>query len=99
MSFLGKGRKSDLIELGTELGVTIPPEAVIVNIKRLITSSENYDEEFVKQVFERIKERIKREENERLKKENEKLEKEKKRQRQMKLKRKRKSKELLNWKN
>ncbi|GIY65220.1 hypothetical protein CEXT_769071 [Caerostris extrusa] len=29
MSFLGKGRKSDLIELGTELGVTIPPEAVI----------------------------------------------------------------------
>ncbi|GIY93407.1 hypothetical protein CEXT_327451 [Caerostris extrusa] len=69
MSFLGKGRKSDLIELGTELGVTIPPEAVIVNIKRLITSSENYDEEFVKQIFERIiEERIKREENERLEK-------------------------------
>ncbi|GIX98002.1 uncharacterized protein CEXT_128001 [Caerostris extrusa] len=66
MSFLGKGRKSDLIELGTELGVTIPPEAIIVNIKRLTTSSENYDEEFVKQVFERIiEERIKREENER----------------------------------
>ncbi|GIY01530.1 hypothetical protein CEXT_264301 [Caerostris extrusa] len=62
-------RKSDLIELGTELGVTIPPEAVIVNIKRLITNSENYDEEFVKQVFERIiEERIKREENERLEK-------------------------------
>ncbi|GIY91904.1 hypothetical protein CEXT_359291, partial [Caerostris extrusa] len=61
MSFLGNGRKSDLIELGTELGVTIPPEAVIVNIKRLITSSENYDEEFVKQVFERIiQERIKK---------------------------------------
>ncbi|GIX97633.1 hypothetical protein CEXT_727211 [Caerostris extrusa] len=68
-----KGRKSDLIELGTELGVTIPPEAVIANIKRLIISSENYDEEFVKQVFERIiEERIKREENERLEKENEK---------------------------
>ncbi|GIY63393.1 hypothetical protein CEXT_148581 [Caerostris extrusa] len=61
--------KSDLIELGTELGVTI----TIVNIKRLITSSENYDEEFVKQVFERIiEERIKREENERLEEENEK---------------------------
>ncbi|GIY31840.1 hypothetical protein CEXT_231851 [Caerostris extrusa] len=67
MSFLGKGRKSDRIELGTELGVTIPPEAVIANIKRLITSNENYDEGFVKQVFERIiEERIKREENERL---------------------------------
>ncbi|GIY95480.1 hypothetical protein CEXT_518731 [Caerostris extrusa] len=73
MSFLGKGRKSDLIEFGTELGVTILPEAVIVSIKRLITSNENYDEEFVKQVFERIiQERIKRQENERLEKENEK---------------------------
>ncbi|GIX78747.1 hypothetical protein CEXT_311351 [Caerostris extrusa] len=62
MSFLGKGRKSDRIELGTELDVTIPPEAVIVNIKRLITSSENYDE-FAKQVFERkIEERIKKRE-------------------------------------
>ncbi|GIX98904.1 hypothetical protein CEXT_204141 [Caerostris extrusa] len=73
MLFLGKSRKSDLIELGTELGVTIPLEVVIANIKRLITSSETYDEEFVKQVFERIiEERIKREENERLEKEKEK---------------------------
>ncbi|GIX86239.1 hypothetical protein CEXT_725261 [Caerostris extrusa] len=71
MSFLVKCRKSNLIELGTEPGVTIPPEAVIANIKRLITSSENYDEEFVKQVFERIiEERIKREENERMENEN-----------------------------
>ncbi|GIY33644.1 hypothetical protein CEXT_236061 [Caerostris extrusa] len=31
MSFLGEGRKSDLIELGIELGITIPPEAVIKN--------------------------------------------------------------------
>ncbi|GIY98134.1 hypothetical protein CEXT_361281 [Caerostris extrusa] len=73
MSFLRKGLKRDLIELRTEIGVTIPPETVIVNIKKLITSSENYDEEFVKQIFERIiEERIKREENERFEKENEK---------------------------
>jgi len=70
MSFLGKGRKNDLIELANELGEIIPPEAVVVTIKNIIINSKNYEESFVKEVFERIiEERLKREENEKLEKE------------------------------
>ncbi|GIY50311.1 synapse-associated protein 1 [Caerostris extrusa] len=65
ISFLGKGRKSDLIEFATEIGGTIPPETFIVDIKKIITSNKNYDKEFIKKDFERIiQKRIKKEENE-----------------------------------
>lgn len=65
MSFLGKGRKNDLIELASEIGETVPPNAVVIEIKNIITKSKNYEETFVKQILERIiEERIQREENE-----------------------------------
>ncbi|GIZ03236.1 TD and POZ domain-containing protein 4 [Caerostris extrusa] len=65
--FLGKGHKSDLIELATEIGETIISEAIIANIKDIIADSKSYDEEFVVQVFEIIiEEKVKRKQNEKL---------------------------------
>lgn len=54
MAFLGKGRKADLLDLANELGVTASAEMVIAEIKTAITSSKDYDEDFVKVLFETI---------------------------------------------
>ncbi|GFV62082.1 retrovirus-related Pol polyprotein from transposon 297 [Trichonephila clavipes] len=51
MAFLGRSRKEDLRMLATELGLTPSDNLKIIELKDLITNSDRYDEEFVKDVF------------------------------------------------
>ena len=48
MSYLAKVKKCDLITLGEELGIDIPPNAKVTSLVKLIKESEDFDEEFVK---------------------------------------------------
>ncbi|XP_035224031.1 uncharacterized protein LOC118196690 [Stegodyphus dumicola] len=54
MSYLGKGRKQDLINLSVELGLEVPPNAKIQDLKNLIVQSPQYDEKFVEATLESI---------------------------------------------
>ncbi|GFQ72687.1 uncharacterized protein TNCT_392471 [Trichonephila clavata] len=51
MAFLGRSRKDDLILLATELGLAPSDNLKIIELKDLITKSDGYDEEFVKNVL------------------------------------------------
>ncbi|GFU51546.1 retrovirus-related Pol polyprotein from transposon 297 [Trichonephila clavipes] len=48
MAFLGSSRKEDLRMLATELGLAPSDNLKIIELKDLITNSDRYDEEFVK---------------------------------------------------
>ncbi|GFY65560.1 uncharacterized protein TNIN_298451 [Trichonephila inaurata madagascariensis] len=51
MAFLGRSRKDDLRMLVTELGLAPSDNLKIIELKDLITNSDRYDEEFVKDVL------------------------------------------------
>ncbi|GFT42205.1 retrovirus-related Pol polyprotein from transposon 297 [Trichonephila clavipes] len=51
MAFLGRPRKEDLRMLATELGLAPSDNLKIIELKDLITNSDRYDEEFVKDVL------------------------------------------------
>ncbi|GFT19383.1 retrovirus-related Pol polyprotein from transposon 297 [Trichonephila clavipes] len=51
MAFLGRSRKEDLRMLATELGLAPSDNLKIIELKDLITNSDRYDEEFVKDVL------------------------------------------------
>ncbi|GFQ78801.1 hypothetical protein TNCT_382861 [Trichonephila clavata] len=51
MAFLGRSRKEDLRMLATELGLAPSDNLKIIELKDLITDSDGYDEEFVKDVL------------------------------------------------
>ncbi|GFY47003.1 hypothetical protein TNIN_49381 [Trichonephila inaurata madagascariensis] len=51
MAFLGRTRKDDLRMLTTELGLAPSYNLKITELKGLITNSDRYDEEFVKDVL------------------------------------------------
>ncbi len=48
MAFLGRARKGDWIVLAQELGIEILEEYRILDLRKLITKHERYEEEFVK---------------------------------------------------
>lgn len=48
MAFLGKGKKCDLTILAQEMGITVPSDARVFQIKDLITKSDNFDESYVR---------------------------------------------------
>nr|XP_042913112.1 uncharacterized protein LOC122273114 [Parasteatoda tepidariorum] len=54
MTFFGKARKEDLILLASELGEDVTPDLKIIDLKKVITSSDNYEEEFVKEMLNTI---------------------------------------------
>ncbi|GFY07450.1 retrovirus-related Pol polyprotein from transposon 297 [Trichonephila clavipes] len=51
MAFLGRSRKEDLRMLATELGLAQSDNLKIIELKDLITNSDRYDEEFVKDML------------------------------------------------
>ncbi|GFY11488.1 retrovirus-related Pol polyprotein from transposon 297 [Trichonephila clavipes] len=51
MAFLGRSRKEDLRMLATELGLAPSDNLKIIELKDLITNSDRYDEEFVKDML------------------------------------------------
>ncbi|GFV86659.1 retrovirus-related Pol polyprotein from transposon 297 [Trichonephila clavipes] len=51
MAILGRSRKDDLRMLATELGLAPSDNLKIIELKDLITNSDRYDEEFVKDVL------------------------------------------------
>ncbi|GFR18358.1 hypothetical protein TNCT_445411 [Trichonephila clavata] len=51
MAFLGRSSKEDLRMLATELGLAPSDNLKIIELKDLITNSDGYDEEFVKDVL------------------------------------------------
>ncbi|GFW59117.1 SCAN box domain-containing protein [Trichonephila clavipes] len=54
MVFLGKGKKQDMLQLAEELGINATLNMTVPSIKIAITSSEGYEEEFVKNLYERL---------------------------------------------
>ena len=54
MAFLGKGRKEDLIALALEMGLSADVNMKVMELKDLITTSKNYEDEFIKGVFNTI---------------------------------------------
>ncbi|GFV13030.1 SCAN box domain-containing protein [Trichonephila clavipes] len=77
MAYLAKGNKPDLLSVCEEMGVEIDPSSKVVDIKKLILSSESYVEEEMKIILDRVisdrkeQERSKQEEKEREEKERE----------------------------
>ncbi|GFT27353.1 hypothetical protein TNCV_3425721 [Trichonephila clavipes] len=51
MAFLGRSKKEDLRMLATELGLAPSDNLKIIELKDLITNSDTYDEEFVKDML------------------------------------------------
>ncbi|GFX65131.1 retrovirus-related Pol polyprotein from transposon 17.6 [Trichonephila clavipes] len=62
MAFLGKGKKQDMFQLAEELGINTILNMTVPSIKIAITNSEDYEEEFVKNLYETIIVNGKREE-------------------------------------
>ena len=56
MSYLARVKKCNLITLGEELGIDIPPNTKVTSLVKLIKESEDFDEEFVKCRLEIIQE-------------------------------------------
>lgn len=54
MAFLGKGKKSQLQQLAEILEIPITKNETISQLKNLITTSPDYDEAFVKEIFNNI---------------------------------------------
>ncbi|GFX78987.1 uncharacterized protein TNCV_3912751 [Trichonephila clavipes] len=74
MAYLGKGRREDLFVLATELNLKFDKSMTIATLKDLIISSEDYDEELIKNIHSTIVEdRKAREENLRIEEQKEKL--------------------------
>ena len=62
MSFLSKAKKCDLVVIGEELGEKVSGELKIIDLKQIIVKSENYEEEFVRNLCEStINERLEKE--------------------------------------
>ncbi|KAG8185258.1 hypothetical protein JTE90_023871 [Oedothorax gibbosus] len=65
MSFLGKGKKQDLLVVCEELGEKVDHLSKVPEIKKVIVGSESYDQIEVKVMLDRIiEERLRNEENE-----------------------------------
>ncbi|GFR21010.1 hypothetical protein TNCT_552881 [Trichonephila clavata] len=62
MAYLGKARKSDLLEICEEIGVEVDSSSKVVEIKKLILSSEFYQEDEVKIILDRLIENRKQQE-------------------------------------
>ncbi|GFS41812.1 retrovirus-related Pol polyprotein from transposon 412 [Trichonephila inaurata madagascariensis] len=62
MAFLGKGKKQDILQLSEELGINAALNMTVPSIKIAITNREDYEEEFVKNLYETIIANRKREE-------------------------------------
>ncbi|GFY06866.1 hypothetical protein TNCV_482701 [Trichonephila clavipes] len=74
MAYLGKGRREDLFVLATELNLKFDKSMTIATLKDLIISSEDYDEELIKNIHSTIVEdRKAREENLRIEEQKENL--------------------------
>ncbi|GFV62538.1 hypothetical protein TNCV_3867191 [Trichonephila clavipes] len=54
MTFLGKGKKQDMLQLAEELGINAALNMTVPSIKIAITNSEGYEEEYVKNLYETI---------------------------------------------
>ncbi|CAL1287042.1 unnamed protein product [Larinioides sclopetarius] len=54
MAFLGRSKKVDLQCLAEELGETVMKDMKVVDLKKKILGSTKYEEEFVKELLERI---------------------------------------------
>ncbi|GFQ70215.1 uncharacterized protein TNCT_268381 [Trichonephila clavata] len=54
MAYLGKGRREDLFVLATELNLRFDKSMTIATLKDLITGSEGYDEELIKNLHTTI---------------------------------------------
>ncbi|CAL1282026.1 unnamed protein product [Larinioides sclopetarius] len=54
MAFLGRSKKVDLQCLAEELGETVTKDMKVVDLKKKILGSTEYEEEFVKELLERI---------------------------------------------
>lgn len=54
MAFLGRGRKPDLIKLAETLDLEVNARMTILEIKGVITSSDEYDEKYVETLFDTI---------------------------------------------
>lgn len=54
MAFLGRGRKADLIKLANNLELTLTGSETILQLKDKIVSDENFDSDFVENMFEAI---------------------------------------------
>lgn len=62
MAFLCKAKKCDLFEIAEELGEEVSEDLKVIELKRKIVDSENYEEEFVKNLCEStVNARIERE--------------------------------------
>ncbi|CAL1288441.1 unnamed protein product [Larinioides sclopetarius] len=84
MAFLGRSKKVDLQCLAEELGETVTKDMKVVDLKKKILGSTEYEEEFVKELLERIvnerEEEIKRQNELESKRQENEFELEKKRQ-------------------
>ncbi|GFV35432.1 retrovirus-related Pol polyprotein from transposon 17.6 [Trichonephila clavipes] len=59
MAYLGKGRKSDLSYIAEQLGERVIDDLKIIDLRNLIVTSTNYDEEFFREMINvRIEERL-----------------------------------------
>ncbi|GFW62047.1 hypothetical protein TNCV_1684781 [Trichonephila clavipes] len=54
MAYLGKGKKQDMLQLAEELGLNATLNMTVPSIKIAITNSEDYEEEFVENLYETI---------------------------------------------
>lgn len=54
MAFIGKAKKLDLVGLTTELGMQVPRDAKIINLKEILIKCKNVDELFVKEYLAAI---------------------------------------------
>ncbi|CAL1267106.1 unnamed protein product [Larinioides sclopetarius] len=74
MSFLGKGRKCDLILLAEEMRIQVPADARVCDIRDLIMKNKNCDEAFLREHLDTvISERLTKEEQEKIAKEEERI--------------------------
>ncbi|GFW92846.1 hypothetical protein TNCV_1736391 [Trichonephila clavipes] len=66
MAFLGRSRKEDLRMLATELGLAPSDNLKIIELKDLITNSDRYVEEFVKDVLSALWKNVQQQKNKKL---------------------------------
>ncbi|GBM42342.1 hypothetical protein AVEN_9140-1, partial [Araneus ventricosus] len=76
MTYIAKHRKCDLMELARELGEEVDEKFTIVNLKKVILNSSDYEEEFAKEMLEAII--VRRQEKEVLERQREKEDKDRK---------------------
>ncbi|GFV88297.1 hypothetical protein TNCV_3705491 [Trichonephila clavipes] len=54
MTFLGKARKKDLVYVATESGEAVSEDMKVVELKRIIVGSKNFEVEFVRNLLETV---------------------------------------------